>query len=296
MFWAWVDSPGHRANLLDSRYTSVGIWTVQGPDGRVWATQDFATYPWVGPDAAIGCFSYRTDWGSAAYRWLGSSVSAEVDLGGVLRGQPTIVRRGGYLEVYCRGSNRQLYVRVQQPSGLWWPWQSLGEQTYTTAPAAIELDGLVHLFARDPNGGLVWIPSPAPGQTLAPVPLGGFVLGGAAPGVALDRGRIVIGVIGGNYGLYTYTLGDGAFVNHGGAANGVCGLTVADRSFFVVRGTDDGAYFCDPNGQWGALGGRIIDAPRSASTAAGLPAVFAVGGNGRWYSLRFGLSGWAPAF
>ena len=107
LFWAWVNSPGHRANLLDDRYTSVGIWSVRGSDGRVWATQDFATYPGVGPDATIGCFAYRTDWGSAAYRWLGSSVSSEVDLGGVLRGQPTVVRRAGYLEVYCRGSNRQ---------------------------------------------------------------------------------------------------------------------------------------------------------------------------------------------
>ncbi len=296
LFWAWVNSPGHRANLLDDRYTSVGIWTVWGPDGRVWATQDFATYPWVGPQASIGCFAYRTDWDSAAYRWLGSSVSSQVDLGGVLRGQPTVVRRGGYLEVYCRGSNRQLYVRAQQPSGLWWPWQSLGDAVYTTAPAAIELDGMVHLFARDPQGGLVWIPSPAPGQTLSPVPLGGFVLGGAAPGVALDRGRIVIGVIGRNNGLYTYTLGDGVFVARGASANGVCGLTVDDRSYFVVRGTDDVAYFCDPDGQWGSLGGRIIAAPRAAMTSAGLPAVFAIGGNGQWYSLRFGLSGWALAF
>ena len=37
---AWENSPGHRANLLDSRYTSIGIGAVVGPYGEA-CTQDF---------------------------------------------------------------------------------------------------------------------------------------------------------------------------------------------------------------------------------------------------------------
>src|SRR5258708_13774343 len=38
----WMDSPGHRKNILDSRLTSVGIAAVRGPAGQ-FALQDFAT-------------------------------------------------------------------------------------------------------------------------------------------------------------------------------------------------------------------------------------------------------------
>lgn len=40
----WMDSPGHRKNILDSRYNSVGIGWVKDPDGRIWGTQVFARY------------------------------------------------------------------------------------------------------------------------------------------------------------------------------------------------------------------------------------------------------------
>jgi hypothetical protein len=39
---AWMKSPGHRANILEPRYNSVGIGVVRGSDGIYWATQDFA--------------------------------------------------------------------------------------------------------------------------------------------------------------------------------------------------------------------------------------------------------------
>lgn len=41
---ALVASPGHRANMLDSRFNAVGIGFVNGPDGRVWVTQNFVRY------------------------------------------------------------------------------------------------------------------------------------------------------------------------------------------------------------------------------------------------------------
>jgi len=39
---AWMNSPGHRANILNPTYRSIGIGVVQGPEGPVW-TQDFTS-------------------------------------------------------------------------------------------------------------------------------------------------------------------------------------------------------------------------------------------------------------
>jgi uncharacterized protein YkwD len=38
---AWMNSPGHRANILSSNFDSIGIALGQSSDGRVWATQNF---------------------------------------------------------------------------------------------------------------------------------------------------------------------------------------------------------------------------------------------------------------
>lgn len=39
---AWLDSPGHRENMLNDNYNVVGIGVAQGDDGTYFATQDFA--------------------------------------------------------------------------------------------------------------------------------------------------------------------------------------------------------------------------------------------------------------
>jgi len=38
---AWMNSPGHRANILSPNFDSIGIALGQSSDGRVWATQNF---------------------------------------------------------------------------------------------------------------------------------------------------------------------------------------------------------------------------------------------------------------
>jgi uncharacterized protein YkwD len=38
---AWMNSAGHRDNVLSTVYDTIGIGVVCGPDGRVWATQNF---------------------------------------------------------------------------------------------------------------------------------------------------------------------------------------------------------------------------------------------------------------
>ena len=39
----WMNSPGHRANILDARFTRTGIGVAQGPDGAVYITQIFGS-------------------------------------------------------------------------------------------------------------------------------------------------------------------------------------------------------------------------------------------------------------
>ncbi|MDH6113000.1 uncharacterized protein YkwD [Kitasatospora sp. MAP12-15] len=41
---AWMDSPGHRANLLDCHFSTLGTGLRQGPGGPWW-TQDFGYQP-----------------------------------------------------------------------------------------------------------------------------------------------------------------------------------------------------------------------------------------------------------
>jgi uncharacterized protein YkwD len=38
---AWMNSPEHRANILNGAYTQVGVGIAYGADGRVWVCVDF---------------------------------------------------------------------------------------------------------------------------------------------------------------------------------------------------------------------------------------------------------------
>ena len=38
---AWMNSPPHRANILSGAFNVVGIGYFRGPDGRIWAVQEF---------------------------------------------------------------------------------------------------------------------------------------------------------------------------------------------------------------------------------------------------------------
>ena len=37
----WMNSSGHRANILNASYRTLGVGVVFSPDGRAWGTQDF---------------------------------------------------------------------------------------------------------------------------------------------------------------------------------------------------------------------------------------------------------------
>lgn len=44
IFTGWMSSTGHRANILSTRFTSIGIGAATDSRGYLWSTQDFATY------------------------------------------------------------------------------------------------------------------------------------------------------------------------------------------------------------------------------------------------------------
>jgi uncharacterized protein YkwD len=41
MMTMWMNSPGHRANILNRTFTRIGVGAVRTSSGRWWATQDF---------------------------------------------------------------------------------------------------------------------------------------------------------------------------------------------------------------------------------------------------------------
>jgi uncharacterized protein YkwD len=41
---AFLDSPGHRANILDARFNWIGTGYAEGADGRIWVSQVFVQY------------------------------------------------------------------------------------------------------------------------------------------------------------------------------------------------------------------------------------------------------------
>jgi uncharacterized protein YkwD len=43
MMTMWMNSPGHRANILNPGFTRIGVGAVRTSSGRWWATQDFVT-------------------------------------------------------------------------------------------------------------------------------------------------------------------------------------------------------------------------------------------------------------
>jgi uncharacterized protein YkwD len=43
MMTMWMNSPGHRANILNPSFTRIGVGAVRTSSGRWWATQDFVT-------------------------------------------------------------------------------------------------------------------------------------------------------------------------------------------------------------------------------------------------------------
>jgi uncharacterized protein YkwD len=43
MMTMWMNSPGHRANILNPAFTRIGVGAVRTSTGRWWATQDFVT-------------------------------------------------------------------------------------------------------------------------------------------------------------------------------------------------------------------------------------------------------------
>ena len=50
----WMQSTGHRQNMLSAGFDSIGIGVFCGPDGKLWATQNFGHKSSAGPPTSSG--------------------------------------------------------------------------------------------------------------------------------------------------------------------------------------------------------------------------------------------------
>lgn len=66
----WMDSPGHRANILNGSYTHIGIGYYVDEAGHPWYTQNFGSFPVVKAPQAIGHFdSYAVHTTGMTVEW-----------------------------------------------------------------------------------------------------------------------------------------------------------------------------------------------------------------------------------
>lgn len=308
---AWMNSPGHRVNILGS-YTSVGIGWVKAPDGGIWATQVFAAYPGVRPPATVApvapvvvapspqdsstsvtagpppstaLATFSTTARTAQLRRISSAgMQTSQDLGGGMRGEPSVVERGGALEVYVRGTNDRLYVRTGSGRS-WSAWAQVpAAGVVTSSPSAVLRGGAVEVYVRDGAGRVAVLTSPSRGTWGALSVVGGAVLAGTGPAATADAAGVRVSVVGTDRAVYTLLRGERAWRKLGGGAWGITAVASGGITQVVVRGTDNKVYAQQVGRTgWRAMRGLTAATPRAGVDAAGKPSVVVLGTNGALY-------------
>jgi uncharacterized protein YkwD len=312
---ALMNSAGHRANILDSRVSQVGIGAARDARGTLWITQVFrkpdsstANAPTAGalslgsmtPDVAIASSSdlfaaERSSSGSTAVRRITSSGVADTatKLGGVMLEAPAIESVSGQLSVAGRGTDRQVWLRRKTSStSSWQSWKPLGG-IGTSRPAVTSWGtGRLDVVIRGADGS-VWMRSMAgEGQWGSWRPLGGLVADGTAPAVvASGVGQLTVAVQGLDGQVWSRRYSSGQWGNWrpmGGLGKGGPSLSSPGTGQVVatVKGLDDAGWSATvvngDNRGWKRLGGVLRSAPTSAGRA-GTVHVVTVGADGKLY-------------
>ncbi len=304
---ALMASPKHKANILSGEYNSVGIGWAKDSKGYVWGTHVFAFYPGVKmiepgfapgvtPDART-LLAVRSSASSAQLRQITSTgVGGVEDLGGVITGDPDVINRNGKLEVYARGTNGRIYVRVGAP-GAWEAWKAISQTTVSSRPDVVVTGSTVDVFVRDNAGSVSSLRSSAPGSYGSWVPVGGRLQAGSAPTVTkMANGSVQLAAVGTDGAVYTRPIGSGRWSNLGGRVRGDLSSTTTSGgvAYLVVRGTDDRAYskVLGVTSGWTSLGGVLVSSPTASLDSGGRP-VTVVPGIGGWYRKVLNpASGW----
>lgn len=311
---ALMNSAGHRANILDSRVTQVGVGAARDSRGTLWITQVFRkpdsstesaptaglTSGTLAPDVSIASTSAlfaaeRAGDGSTAVRRITDSglASTATKLGGAMLEPAAIESVSGQVSVVGRGTDRQVWLRRKTSStASWSSWKPLGG-VGTSRPAVTSWgSGRLDVVIRGGDGS-VWIRSMAgEGDWGSWRPLGGLVAEGTAPAVvASGVGQLTVAVQGldGQVWSRRYSSGQwGSWRAMGGAGKGGPALSspANGQVVFTVKGLDDAGWTATvvngDNRGWKRLGGVLKTAPTSAARA-GTVHVVTVGTDGKLY-------------
>jgi SpoIID/LytB domain protein len=208
LYRSWTAAAGLAApRLLGALTTTAAPAVVAGANGRLDAVA-------LGPSGHLRMATRA----SSTASW-----SAWAQLGGSGRGRPAVVRVGGLLHVFVRGTDDALRQRTQATDGSWSAWQSLsGHVTAGGVSAAATGDGRLHVVVRGDLGVVMtrdW--SAADGWSVWSS-LGGAVRG--TPTAASDtKGRLTVAARWSDGSLRALDVTDGtvgAWSSRGGGVTG----------------------------------------------------------------------------
>jgi hypothetical protein len=293
IFNAFMNSPGHQANILDGRFTKAGLGAYWSSDGRLFITQVFAncsscTSAWntnatlpADPVAAVGGWSGWESLGGVLYD---GSAPAASSWG------------SGRLDVFVRGTGNGLYQKYF--NGTWSGWISHGG-VLTSSPAAVSWGpNRIDVFAKSKNNTLIhkWYD----GRWSGWEDLGGSITD-APTASSWGNGRLDVFVRGSDGALH-HKWYDGRWSGWESLGGQIIGAPTAvswgsNRIDIFVRDTNNAVQQKYFNGTWSGWvqhGGVINEAPAVSSWGNGRLDVFARGTTNSLYQKYYSgsWSGW----
>jgi hypothetical protein len=296
---ALMNSSGHRANILDSRVSQVGVGAARDSRGRVWVTQvfrrpDAATTHVAGavlpaslggaPDltavnAGVWYAGERAPGGGIGVRTVTESGLAGpvTDLSGCTKQLPAVAAQDGFLNVVVRGCDDAVYLRTGRDGGAWSGWTALGG--HITSPAAVTSwgSGRLDVVARGGDGQVWQRAMMSPGVWTNWFPLGGQVQPGTTPAITSSGpGNLTVAVQGLDQQVwvktYSWAAGwSGWIPMHGWSRGGVAATSAAPGQVtLAVKGLDGVGYATTVangrNNGWRSLGGQLVTVPSAAAS------------------------------
>lgn len=322
---AFMNSAGHRANILDRRVTQVGIGAARDASGTLWVAEVFRQ-----PDsttAGVSATTLNLDTPGLASAGSGTLLAAELQadgsttvrtmtdsgfsggtpLGGVALNQPAISRSSaGDVSVVVRGADSGLWLRTKPAGQGWQGWARLGGFATSRATVTSWGPGRLDVVVRGSDGQLWQRSQLSPGTWTGWIPLGGAIAAGSDPDVVASApGRLTVAVQGVDGQVWARSWTGSAWTPWApllGRSQGGPALSSPAPGTVVVsvKGLDGAGWTTTLTGGrnqgWGRLGGVLASTP-SATGTSGRVDVLTIGTDGSYYrttQVAGQWSGWRP--